>query len=196
MPNLPLQNLLSNQSKKINLISEEYNNITVTEEQNKSFENIFLTTSIILTILLSFLTYYNYQKNSELTGKYSQFINKVTAIQNSSISSTELSTRIDILKKYKETVSTKVKVSEFFAFLTNIFTFLKDDQIVELNYNLNNKVIEYNLIVNSSKINLNQDINTFFQENLTPNKVKKIREVEIPGSNLKQYEFKGTYELR
>lgn len=199
MPNLPLQNLqnlLSNQSKKINLISEEYNNINISEEQNKSFEDIFLVTSIILTVLLSFLTYYNYQKNSELTGKYSQFTNNILGLESSKISQTELQSRISDLEKFKESSANKIRVSEFFAFLTRVFTFLREDQIVYFTYNLNNKKIDYTLIVNSSRVNLNQDLNTFFQENLTPNKVEKIREINIPTSNLKQYEFKGTYEIR
>ena len=199
MPNLPLQNLqnlLSNQSKKINLITEEYSKITVTEDQNKSFENIFLVTSIILTLLLSFLTYYNFQKNSELTGKYSQFVNNISGIESLEISQSELKSRVSDLEKYKASATSRVKVNEFFVFLTKIFTFLRDERIIEINYNLSNKKIEYNLVVNSSKINLNQDLNTFFQENLTPNKVEKVREINIPQTTLKQYEFKGTYEIR
>jgi hypothetical protein len=199
MPNLPLQNLqnlLSNQSKKINLITEEYSKITVTEDQNKSFENIFLVTSIILTLLLSFLTYYNFQKNSELTGKYSQFVNNISGIESLEISQSELKSRVSDLEKYKASAISRVKVNEFFVFLTKIFTFLRDERIIEINYNLSNKKIEYNLVVNSSKINLNQDLNTFFQENLTPNKVEKVREINIPQTTLKQYEFKGTYEIR
>jgi hypothetical protein len=196
MLNLPIQNLLSNQSKKINLITEEYDKINISEDQNRSFENIFLVTSIIFTTLLSFLTYYNYQKNTELTGKYSQFITKISGFENSSISNTELQNRISELENYENLNRSKLKISEFFIFLSKIVDFSKDDQFVDISYTLNNKKIDYVLIINSSKPNLNQDFNTFFQENLTPNKVEKIREVNIPNSTLKQYEFKGTYEIR
>lgn len=169
MPNLPLQNLqnlLSNQSKKINLISEEYNKITVTEEQNKSFEDIFLVTSIILTLLLSFLTYYNYQKNSELTGKYNQFVNSVSGKESANISTTELQSRISDLEKYKEASINKVRISEFFTFLTKIFTFLREEQVVNVSYISNNKKFDYTIVVNSAKINLSQDLNTFFSRKL------------------------------
>jgi hypothetical protein len=196
MLNLPIQNLLSNQSKKINLITEEYDKINISEDQNRSFENIFLITSIIFTTLLSALTYYNYQKNTELTGKYSQLVTKISGFENSSISNTELENRISELENYKSLNNSKLKISEFFIFLSKIIEFSKGDQIVDINYTLSNKKIDYVLIINSSKLNLNQDINTFFQENLTPNKVEKVREVNIPNSTLKQYEFKGTYETR
>jgi hypothetical protein len=199
MPNLllqNLQNLLNNQNKKINLLSKEYENFQVTEEQNKSFENIFLTTSIVLTTILSLLTYFNYQTNLDISVRYEIFKNNLELSENIGISKSELQTRVSSLEKYRNASQDKIKQADFFSFLNQITNFLNQDEIVDLTYKQTGKKIEYALSVNSSRINLIQDLNTYFQENLKPFSIEKTAEIALPNSNNKQYQFKGIYEIR
>jgi hypothetical protein len=199
MPNLllqNLQNLLNNQNKKINLLSKEYENFQVTEEQNKSFENIFLTTSIVLTTILSLLTYFNYQTNLDISVRYEIFKNNLELSENIGISKSELQARISSLEKYRNASQDKIKQADFFSFLNQITNFLNQDEIVDLTYKQTGKKIEYALSVNSSRINLIQDLNTYFQENLKPFSIEKTAEIALPNSNNKQYQFKGIYEIR
>jgi hypothetical protein len=199
MPNLllqNLQNLLNNQNKKINLLSKEYENFQVTEEQNKSFENIFLITSIVLTTILSLLTYFNYQTNLDISVRYEIFKNNLELSENIGISKSELQARISSLEKYRNASQDKIKQADFFSFLNQITNFLNQDEIVDLTYKQTGKKIEYALSVNSSRINLIQDLNTYFQENLKPFSIEKTAEIALPNSNKKQYQFKGIYEIR
>jgi len=199
MPNLPLQslqNLINNKTNRLNLISEEFQKINVTDEQSKGFENIFLVTSLIFSIILGSLTYINFQKNKDLEFKYNSFKNNLAAMENYQFTSEELKTRIEGLNKYIQKSNEKRKISSFFEFITEISKFLKDEQIVQLNYNINNLTVSYQLYVNSSKSNLDQDLNSFLQKNLLNEKVKLESQTNIPNSKLIQYEFKGTYELR
>lgn len=192
-----LQNLLNNQNNKINLLTKEYRDAVISEPQNKSFENLFLILSISLTIILSTITYINYNLSLETNQNYNLFKDEVANFPNTTIDTTEIIQNIDNLKKFQELNSSKSTTSEFFFFLSKINSFLASEQLVQINYIKNNNKFDYELVINSSKNLLEQELNSFFRENLTPNQVEKINEVTInPEQNLKQYIFKGTYELR
>ena len=191
-----LQNLLNNQRNKINLISEEFKKIEITEEQSNSFDNIFLISSIIFSILILFLTYFNYQKNIEVFLKYNNLANNLLTVQNTDYTQEDLEQRIQVLSKYNEVNSKKIKVAEFYFFLALIRSYLSEDQLVKINFNQNEKRFDYEIIVNINRNLLEQDINSYLQNNLISNKVTKSGEINLNQNNLRQFVFKGTYELK
>jgi hypothetical protein len=191
-----LQNLLNNKSKNLNLISEEFQKIEVSEEQSKGFDKIFIITSIIFSVILGILTYANFQKNNDLRFKYETFKSNLETVESSKITIENLENKIEDLKKYSKLNSEKRKISNFFVFIANITNFLEKEQIVQINYNINNKTINYQLYINSSRKNLDQDLNSFFSKNYKNNQIELVKQTLLSDKTLIQYEFKGNYELR
>jgi hypothetical protein len=191
-----LQNLLSNQSNTINLISSEFDSIEITEEQNQKFENIFLVLSISLVTILGLLTYYNYQNNYELAQKDSTLIELISESRKISLTKEELNNRISKLELYKKINSEKIRVAEYFDFVAKITDFLKDDNIVNFKYSQKGKVISYEFVVNTTRNSLEQDLNSFLKTTFTNKEVTKINQITIENSNLTQYKFAGIYELK
>lgn len=191
-----LQNLLKNKSNKINLITEEFSKSEISADQSNSFENIFLTTAVIFSTILALLTYFNYQKNLEISEKYKNLESIISSTKNAEVPPEEIKSRIQDLEKYKSINQSKVRVGEFYLFLNQIISLLKDERIIDLKFTKTENVFTYTIVLNSEKNLIEQELNSFFQTNLYPNQIEKVREQNLPNTNLKQFEFKGNYEIR
>lgn len=185
-----LQNQLSNQ-KPINLISPENYSFEISENHDKSNENIFLFSSIALTALLAFLTYVNYIKSAEIKILNESIVDTTNLTE---INNEELTSKIEKLKVIKNIKESRTPVQSFFFFLKEINK-VDNSQFIDLKYQVLNKNIEFTLIINSS----NQQIEKNFQEIIKRNNFKasieKQSESTVEGTDLKQYSFKGKYEL-
>jgi hypothetical protein len=194
MPNQLLQRLQNQLNNKtpLNLIFPEQINFEITEEHDKSYEKSFILSSVILSALLVGITYFNYNKSFEIQALNSNIIN-MKASENISIE--ELESRISTLNKIKEIKNSRIFIQDFINFLNGISK-IQNTQILEVKYSINNKSIEYDLVINSFNQEFEKQISNLISNNLLPTSITKEGESTIENTNLKQYKFKGNYGLQ
>jgi len=190
-----LQNLLNNQSKKINLITDEIKNFEVSDQESNNFENIFTILTVFLIGILAFLTYFNMQKNTSLIEKNYQLKKIVLQTLTIQDSPEEIQSKIDTLTKLKNLKNSLTKNSSFFDFLALLSKNIQNDTLISLNYEKKDNSYQYEIIVNSNDTNFENNFLRFFKEKYPSQKIEKATEIQIPNTNTKQYNFKGTYEL-
>jgi hypothetical protein len=191
-----LQSLLNNQSQNINLISSEFNSIEISQEQDTKFENIFLISTICLSAVLGCLMYINYNLNSQALEIYSNLSTKIDGLNEIGSSKQEINSKIEKLEFYKKTNEQRVKVASFFEYYSQVITFFQKDSIVSSKYSKMGNNINFEIIVNSSNTSLDQEINSYLKSLLLETSLNKVSELEVPGTNQRQFKFQGNYELR
>jgi hypothetical protein len=198
MPNLlpqNLQNLLSNQSKNINLITEEFKNLEVSDVESNNYENIFSILSIFLIGILALLSYLNLQKDREAYLKENYLRDRILKIETTQGTSEEIQLKITNLQKIKNVKNNITQNSKFFDFLALLSQNTSNDNLITLNYQKKIQQYEYELIINSSNPNFETNFLRFYKEKFTNLKIEKVSEIKIPDSNISQFKFKGIYEL-
>lgn len=190
-----IQNLLSNQSQKINLITDEFKNYESSIEEEKSIENALLILSVSLISILGLVTYLNIQKSNELIVKNLELKSKVQKTASIDLSLDEIKSRNQNLQKIKD-IKNQIQInSVFFDFLGQVAIFLKNDSLVSINYKKNNNLVNFELIINTNNKSFELFFSNFFKSNFPNLKIQKNSEVEIPYSETKQFKYTGIYEL-
>lgn len=199
MPSLLPPNLLNpqnNPNPKINLIPSNLPTLEVSTEEDKKFEITFIGLGVFLGIILGILTYANIQKSEELKLKFEEFNNRLGFYISESQNKDYYLSRISKLEEYKKTNSEKNRISDFFNFTANLYSFLANEEVVSYKYTQTGNNFDYEIIVNTTKENLDQETINFLK-NYNSNKSFQQNYKEIvEGTNLIQYKFSGTYESK
>lgn len=193
MPNQLLQRLQSqlNNQNPLNLINPESFKFEVSDEHDKSFENIFLLSSIALITLLASLTYINYNKSLEIKDLNESILLETNLTR---IDKNELETRISKLSTIKNLKETITPIQDFFNFLKEVIK-VENTQFLSINYKLLGKSIEFEIVLNTSNPVIEKELLEIITTNQFSTQLTKQSETTVEGTNLKQYFMKGSYEL-
>lgn len=195
MLNQLLQNLRNhlNKSKQVNLITPDNSFFEVTPEHDKSYENILLLSSFTLVLALGSLTYLNYLKNVEIDAT-NQRVKNLNLASNVEINTEEINNKIQNLTSLKEIKDNRLVFQNFFYYLAEISK-ISETRFVNVSYFIDNKKVSYELTLNTRNQNFETELNEVIKKTFIKESPVKEQEINVEEPDLKQYKYKGLYEL-